>query len=305
MLKIKAVYDTLKSAERRAVDFLLKFPHKAATLSITRYAEQAGCSEATVVRMAKRLGYEGFPELKSVLARSDRQASEQPQKESGGSQKESEGSQKESGGSQKESEGFEYEGISSSDSTVKVVGKVFETTAAAIRDTFDVLDEKQHESAVRALLKARRILFCGVGDAALVAMEAYQRFIRIGEHCLVSVDPDVQLIMSSQLFKGDVVVAISHSGKSKTVVNTVKLARRSGVTVVAITNFPVSPLTKHSDIVLLTAAFSKHVTGEVISKRVTELCIIESLYISYVIRKGRPVQDRLEKSNRAVGQNKL
>lgn len=38
MLKIKAVYDTLKSAERRAVDFLLNFPDKAATFSVTRYA---------------------------------------------------------------------------------------------------------------------------------------------------------------------------------------------------------------------------------------------------------------------------
>lgn len=93
--------------------------------------------------------------------------------------------------------------------------------------------------------------------------------------------------------------------KSKTVVNTVKLASRSGVTAVAITNFPVSPLTKHSDIVLLTAAFSKHVTGEVISKRITELCIIESLYINYMIPKGRPVLARLAKSNRAVSQNKL
>ncbi len=277
MLKIKAVYDTLKSAERRAVDFLLKCPNKAAAFSVTRYAELAGCSEATVVRMAKRLGYEGFPELKSEVARSEKQASG----------------------------GFEYEGISSSDSTLKVVGKVFETTAGAIRDTFKVLDKIQYESAVKALLKAKRILFCGVGDAALLAMEAYQRFVRIGEHCLVSVDPDVQLIMSSQLTKGDVVVAISHSGKSKTVVNTVKLARRSGVTAVAITNFPVSPLTKHSDIVLLTAAFSKHVTGEVISKRITELCIIESLYINYMIPKGRPVLARLAKSNRAVSQNKL
>lgn len=291
MLKIKAVYDTLKSAERRAVDFLLKFPQKAATLSITRYAEQAGCSEATVVRLAKRLGYEGFPELKSEVARSAKPASEQARKVSEQAPK--------------ASEDFEYEGISSSDSTLKVVGKVFETTVGAIRDTFKVLDMTQYERAVKALLKAKSILFCGVGDAALVATEAYQRFIRIGKHCLVSVDPDVQLIMSSQLTRGDVVVAISHSGKSKTVVNAVRLARRSGVTVVAVTNFPVSPLTKQSDIVLLTAAFSEHVTGEVISKRITELCIIESLYINYMIRKGRPVLARLAKSNRAVSQNKL
>jgi DNA-binding MurR/RpiR family transcriptional regulator len=284
ILKIKSVYDNLKSAERRAVDFLLKFPVKAANLSVTRYAEQAGCSEATVVRMARRLGYEGFPELKKELARHANQDSEQLKHAS---------------------KDFKYEGISSRDSTMTVVGKVFETTIVAIRDTFKVLDKIQYERAVNTLLKAKSIMFCGVGDAALVAMEAYQRFVRIGEHCLVSVDPDVQLIMSSQLTKGDVVVAISHSGRSKTVLNAVKLAKRSGVTVVAVTNFPISPLTKHSDIVLLTAVFSEHVTGEVISKRITELCLIESLYINCLIRRGKPVLTRLAKSNRAVSQNKL
>lgn len=240
-------------------------------------AEKAGCSEATVVRMARKLGYEGFPELKSDFARYD----------------------------DRDSEVFEYEGILSSDSSLTVVEKVFETTVGAIRDTFKVLDKAQYERAIEALLKAKKILFCGVGDAALVAMEAYQRFVRIGEDCLVSVDPDVQLIMSSQLKRGDAVVAISHSGKSKTVVNTVRLAKRSGATVIAITNFPISPLTKHSDVVLLTAAFSEHVTGEVISKRITELCIIESLYINYLIRKGKPLLAQLDRSNRAIGLNKL
>ena len=54
----------------------------------------------------------------------------------------------------------------------------------------------------------------------------------------------------------------------------VKRAQDAGATVIAITNFPVSPIAKHADILLLTAAFSQHHTGEVISK--TELT--ERLY---------------------------
>jgi DNA-binding MurR/RpiR family transcriptional regulator len=148
-------------------------------------------------------------------------------------------------------------------------------------------------------------MICGVGDAHLVALEAYQRFVRIGENCQVSEDPDLQLIMAAHLSRGDVLLAISHSGRSRTVLDVVKRAREAGATVLAITNFPVSPMAKKADIVLLTAAFTQHHTGEVISKRISELCIIESLYINFLLRKGPPALRRLSLSNEAVRVHKL
>ena len=34
-------------------------------MTVADFSDQAGCSEATIVRLAKHIGYEGFPELKS------------------------------------------------------------------------------------------------------------------------------------------------------------------------------------------------------------------------------------------------
>jgi DNA-binding MurR/RpiR family transcriptional regulator len=276
-LKIKALYGTLKSAERSAADFILDNPDEVMDLTIVDFAERAECSEATIVRLAKRLGYKGFPELKGDFAYLR----------------------------QGEDEGLDYHGINKKDNPQEVVRKVIDATIDALRDTHNIMDKSQYEKAVNALLKAPSILFCGVGDAALVAMEAYQRFVRIGHPCSCSEDPDLQLIMASHLNKGDVAIAISHSGKSSTVVNTIKLAKQSGATTIAITNFPVSPLAKNCDIVLLTAVFSQHVTGEVISKRVAELCIIESLYINFLLKKGKNSIRILNTSNDAVKVNKL
>jgi DNA-binding MurR/RpiR family transcriptional regulator len=129
--------------------------------------------------------------------------------------------------------------------------------------------------------------------------------VRIGEPCQVSEDPDLQLIMAAHLGAGDALLAISHSGRSRTVLDVVRRAREAGAVVIAITNFPVSPIAKRADIVLLTAAFSQHHTGEVISKRISELCIIESLYINYLVRKGQPALRRLSLSNEAVQVHKL
>ena len=276
LIKIKAVYDSLKTAEKKAVDFILDYPEEIKKLTIVDFAAKAGCSEATIVRLSKRLGYDGFPELKTDFSEYDANG-----------------------------EDFEYEGISRSDNYGTVVKKVFDATIQALKDTFDIMDLPEYEKASTALLNSEKILFCGVGDAALVAMEAYQRFLRIGHNCMASQDPDLELIMSSQLKTGDVLVAISHSGRSKTVINSVKRGKKAGATIIAITNFPISPLAKNADILLLTAAFSTQpFTGEVISKRVTELCIVESLYANYLMKKGKAALDRLDISNDAVSVNK-
>jgi DNA-binding MurR/RpiR family transcriptional regulator len=227
--------------------------------------------------VAKKLGYSGFPTLKEDFYSWSR-----------------------------EQEGeYGYRGVTSHDGVGEVVEKIFAATVDAINDTLKVLDEYEYQRTLEAILASNKILFCGVGDGALVAIEAYQRFVRIGMHCEASEDPDMQLIMSSHLKKGDLLFAISHSGKSKSVVNAVKEAKKSEATVVAVTNYPFSPLAKRADIILLTAAFSQHVTGEVISKRVAELCIIESLYVNYMILKGESVLKQLTRANEAVQVNKI
>lgn len=276
LVQIRALYSSLKSAERRFVDYILADPDGVPGTTIIDLAGKAGCSEATIVRLSKKLGFKGFPELKEAFGTQD-----------------DEGRQ------------FDYEDIRSTDNSMTVVSKVFNATHNALHDTFKLMDREEYDRAVDALISAPKIIFCGLGDAGVVATEAYYRFTRIGEHCSVSEDPDLQLIQAAHMKKGDVMVVISHTGRSRTILDAVKQARKREATIVLITNFPVSPLAKHADIILRTAVFSKQFTNEVISKRVTELCIIESLYINYLIKKGLPTLERLNRANDSVKVNKL
>ncbi|MFC2144808.1 MurR/RpiR family transcriptional regulator [Actinomycetota bacterium] len=275
-LNIQAVYDNLKTAEKKAVNYIMSHPELIAKLTIEECGKKAGCSEATIVRLSKRLGYRGFPQLKIDFA----------QNKPG-------------------HDYLEYEEIEKDDDPFQVLKKVFESSASAIKDTLKIINKQEFERALKILLDAKKIMFCGVGDASLVAMEAYQRFTRIGVHCFTHTDPDLQLVQTLQLKKRDVLIAISYSGRSRTVVETAKNAKAAGASVIALTNYPVSPLTKKSDIILQTAAFSRYSTGEIISKRITELLIIESLYINFILKKGSTVIDVLKKSNEIIINNKL
>jgi RpiR family carbohydrate utilization transcriptional regulator len=243
---------------------------------IGEFAAKAGCSEPTVVRLARRLGYEGYPDLREDFAASPSEVSV-----------------------------VEYATIRAADDPVEVLNKVFDATVASVRDTAASIGRDAFVRAVDATAAAGVVMFAGVGDAALVALEAHQRFVRIGVASSASLDLDLQLILASQIGKADVLIVFSHSGRSRSVLEVVRVARRSGATVVAVTNFPVSPIAKRADILLQTAAFSTTPTGEVISKRVTELCVLEALHLNVLLRKGKAAAAQLRTSNAVVAINKL
>ncbi len=276
VLQLQAVYETLKTAERKAADYILDFPENLEGMSIVDFAGRAGCSEATIVRLSKRLGYEGYPELKNNFAKNREKGSI-----------------------------YEYDDVSPTDPPGAIIRKVFEASIHALQDSLNMLDEESYSRSVDSLSLASNILFTGIGDAAVVAQEAQQRFMRIGVTSRFSMDGDLQLIHASQLSPGDVVMAVSHSGRSKPVIDVCKEAKSNGAIVIAITNYPVSPLAKKADIILQTAVFARSMTGEVISKRLTALCVVESLYLSVLFRRGGDALATLERSNNAINGNKI
>ena len=76
-------------------------------------------------------------------------------------------------------------------------------------------------------------------------------------------------------------------------------------TVLLITNYPLSPLAKSSDIVLCTATFTPISSGEVMSKRVPELCLMESLYANALIRDYQTFSSHRVRSEAMLNLNKF
>lgn len=277
LLKLQAVYDNLKSAEKKAADFILENPDYLADAIITDAAKKAGCSEPTFVRLSRKMGLEGFAELKAELTRMKYM---------------------------KNSPNREFSKFSFEDSPIEITKKVFNSSVQALNDTLMIIDEPQYKKAIEVLFRADKIVFFGVGDAYSVAVSAMYKFTRIGITCNATSDADHMLILASQLGENGVAVLFSHSGRSKAIVEAAKQLKKMGRTSIAITNFPISPLTKESDIVLLTSAFQEHVNGEVMAVRIVQLSIIESLYTCILLKNASCI-DNMVKSNDIVALNKI
>ncbi|HLH53416.1 MAG TPA: MurR/RpiR family transcriptional regulator [Verrucomicrobiae bacterium] len=273
LIRLRGIYHSLKTAERKAADYLLASPANVQGSGVVEFAERAGCSEATVVRLAQRLGYDGYPSLRNDFG--------SPEAE------------------------VPYRDISADDKPDTVLSKVFENSVQALQDTLASLDRAQYRMSVDALLSARSLAFFGLGNAAVVAREAYHKFLRIGVPCHTSEDADLQLIiLSNHLSRGDLMIAISYSGESKPILTSMRAAQARGIRVLAITNFPRSSLAKSADLVLLTAVFHEHINGEIGSERLAQLAVLESLYVNYLLRSGPAIRKALGAANEVVGLNK-
>ncbi|RGZ01581.1 MurR/RpiR family transcriptional regulator [Clostridium sp. AM58-1XD] len=275
LIKFQFVYDDLKNAERKAADFCLSMPEFVATATIGEVAGCANCSEATFVRLAKRLGYSGYPELRECLLREDSE------------------------------EIAQSVGIQSSDNVKTITTAVFNASVLALNDSLDSIDFDCLERAVSSILKARHILFAAAGDANVVAMSGVGKFTRMGLPVSCNTDFDTQLLYLSQMEKDDVLICISHSGRTKTTCELAKAANSRNILVISLTNFPQSPLAKASDIVLLTASFSHDMMGETIAKRIPALCLLDAVYVSILFRLDETHMNLLDSGNKILRMNKL
>ncbi len=276
ILRVRSLQPSLNSAEAAAAEAFLRNPEAVVYHSITEFAREAGCSEATVLRFSRRLGFKGYREFKIAVTSRLGAVPVNPV----------------------------YGDIAPDDPLFVVIRKVFQTSVQALNNTLAVLDEKACQRAVDAIVKARDVVVVGSGDAGVVATSAMLRFLRVGKRCQAYADCDAQAVAASLLGLGDVLLAISHSGRTNTTLHALKVAKAAGATTVTVTNHQDSPLAKLSDIVLTTAAFDTTANGEVIARRLAELCIIEALHIGVMMRTYRRSTSRLRQTSRALQFNK-
>lgn len=277
LIRLQSIYGNLKSAEKRAADTILKQPEFIIDASIVEAAKMANCSETTLFRLAQKLGYSGYPELKASILQS---------------------------GEEGHAEHL-YSEIQAEDSILTVVEKVFSTARQALEDTLALIDPEQYEQALHHIIHADRLFFIGAGDAYTVAYSAYLKFSRIGYNAGCSADIDVQLMEASRLTEKDTLVIISHSGRTQSLYDVAKYARLNDAHIILITNYPISPIAKVATNVLLTASFTPNIYNEIMAKRIPELGVIETLYINTLLHGNEKHKAVLNKSNKAFSLNKL
>lgn len=275
LARIRASYGSLRPSERRVADFVLKHPEEVTALSVTEMAARAQTSESTVVKLAQRLGYRGYQQLKMVLAG-------------------------EVGSAKATSEGRIYGEIRVGDSLAVIKEKLIRSEIQGLQETLPLLDVERLDQVREAILGARQIHFYGVGASGMVALDAQHKFARIGLPAWAYVDPHQATAFASLLQEGDVAFGISYSGNTLDVLEAIETANRAGATTVAITSQMGSPLARKAKITLVTGAVESPFRSGAIVSRICQLAVIDILFIGVAVKRPDESFANLNRSREAV-----
>ena len=271
-LKIKLIYKSLGAAEKKIADWIAENPGKIISLSIVDLAEKCKCSEATIVRFSRKVGLEGYQDLKIALA--------------------------------SESKTTVSTSISADDTAIQMFDKACNEIYCSLELTKKALNPDALAVAADAICKAGKIALFGLGNSASVALDASHKFIRAGLNATACSDNHMQMIVASHLAEGDVAIGVSHSGSSKDIVEALKVAKEHGATTIAITNVGKSPIDKVSDVVLHTSSAETDYTILALNSRIAQLAIIDTLYYYVVFNLSDKAIESIKETERALKSKK-
>jgi DNA-binding MurR/RpiR family transcriptional regulator len=270
-IRIRTAGEALKRAERAIAEVVLKDPAAVIHMSISELAQRADVGESTVVRFCRTIGYTGYHEFKLRLAQDLVGSAE-----------------------------YIHERISFKDDVEQLAAKIFQSNRQAIENTQRAIDPQQIKKAAVQIARARKIEIYGIGYSFFTALDAKFKLLRLGLIADASGDSHLQAMSASTLSKKDVAIGISHSGSSRDTVDALSIAKESGATTVAITNFNPTPITSVADFILVTAAGDTPLGGEVLTSRIAQLCVVDLLSATVAIEIGRKCLGYIQKASESV-----
>lgn len=268
--RIRMLLPELTSSEARITEILLR-SDVGAELPLKAVAEEAGASEALVVKTAKRLGFSGYKELRGAL----QAYKSQPYVDL-------------------------HQEVKPDDTARTIVEKVFRTSIQALEETLAILDIEGFSYAVELLHGARQRDFYGLGGSAQIARDVAHKFLRIGIRASVYDDTHMMAMSASLLRAGDVAVVFSHSGRTSGVIESAQIARANRASLIAVTNYASSPLAELSDVVLCSTAQGLHLTSENAAARIAQLNIMDAIFIAVAQKGLKAAEASLSKTMAAV-----
>jgi len=262
--RIHSQKSNLRKSERKVCEFILSHTQQVIHMRIVDLAEACQVSEPTVVRFCRAIDCTGFQDFKLQLAQYLAGLQE-----------------------------YEAFTIDDSDSVADLGRKVFDATLSTLSEVRDAINPSIIEAAINAITKAKRVEFYGFGASAAVAADAQHKFFRLQISSAAYSDPHIQTMSAMSLGAQDVVIAISQSGRTKALIEAVRLANQAGALTIGLapSNSPVS----------LECEFSINIDVEEeveiytpLSSRIAHLAVIDLLAVGIAQKVGPRISKHLK-----------
>ena len=196
---------SLRKSEAKVANYVLANASEVIKMRIVDLASRSEVSEPTVIRFCKAIGFDGFQSFKLQLAQQLGLGSV-----------------------------FTQFAVADNDTVADLINKVFDTTVGSLITAREEINSEVLEQAITTISNARRVEFYGFGASGSVAADAQHKFFRLQLSSAAYTDPHIQRMSAISLGPEDVVVAISQSGETQALLESVALAREAGANVIGL-----------------------------------------------------------------------
>lgn len=263
--RIKDLYPNLGKSSRRIADYFIANGPNAASKTVTDLATACQVSVATISRFAKQIGYSNYSQLKWALTNQSSQS------------------------------GNEIQEIIDTDTPKTVAKKTLDANIETLNGTFDLLEDKDLEKAVRLMVNAKKLEFFGLGGSNIVALDAYHKFLRVPLNVQHDTEYHMALMQASRFTSNDCAVVISHTGNDTDTLEIAEALKLNHVPIIVITSFPNSPLADYGDVAFFSISEDSRYRSEALLSLTSQLAINDCLYMLVAQYFGKSAEHVLGK----------
>lgn len=224
--RLESLLPNLGKRQRVAAQYILANPTTVLFASAVEVAKSSQVDPATVVRLAQRLGYSGYPEFRDNL-RTENSVNLPP---------------------------FEQllDTIPTGDNnTLTLKERVREQTMSNVERTFENLDWRSIQASLDALLAARRVVIMAAGLSQGIAMHL-ARVLQTAQIPVQIMEDWYDLLFeAAALSPADVLFAITAQRYSTVTIKSLQIAKDAGATTIMLTDATFAPGINTADIALL------------------------------------------------------
>ena len=271
LVRLKEFRKGAHGTEKEIIDYILNNAEKVASGTIYELAEKTFTSPSSVVRLCKKISFNGYKDFKNNLISEV--------------------------AVQKSAEKMIRKKITKSDDIENIVDVITQMNMTGLEHTKNLIDLNTMESCIDLLTAAEGIHVFGIGSSSIVAKDAQQKFMRIDKRCLVFEDWHLQHLNAKNMTPKDVGIIISYSGETDEMIKCAEVMKENGCEVISITRYVDSSISRLSTHNLYVAADESILRSGAISSRISQLNIIDILYTGVANRNYEASIDRIYKTH--------
>lgn len=267
LLKIREVKNSLSTTEKYIAEYILSNTDEAKDLTIRELAEATFTSPSSIIRFCRSLEFKGFKDFRQALLIELSTMNQESYDSNLTLEKE--------------------------DSLKTISDKVTYTNIKSLEETHLLLDTEILDEIIDLLLSSKRILLFGIGSSQIVAQDFLLKMLRLNKDCNLNMDVHSQLLLAENSTNEDVAIIYSYSGETKEILDYLDACLKNGTSVVAVTRYSQSKLSKKATYQLYTSASEPVFRYGAMSSRLSQLNINDILYSGMISKNYNKFMEQL------------